>query len=207
MSTTSVLHLWQGEFVDDAEAARRLAGLAESTGRVLARPLPTEVVLGACAAAAEDLGDPGSALYRRLAGQLPADEVAATLAELATALSRQALERKLRRELGGLRPERLTRPDARETVYESWAPVGLLVHIAPGNATSVAPLSVVEGLLAGNLNVLKTSAADTALALDLLAAIGAADPTGLIAERVSAQRCPSSRGEWRAPRWDGAHAK
>ncbi|MFF4956962.1 acyl-CoA reductase [Streptomyces sp. NPDC001222] len=194
--TASALHLWQGEFVDDAEAARRLAALPELTGRVLARALPTDVVLGACAAVSSELADPASALHTRLAAHLPAGEAGATLAELASALTRNALERKLRRELGGLRPERLTRPDARETVYESWAPVGLLVHIAPGNAAIVAPLSVVEGLLAGNLNVLKTSSADTALALDLLAALGAADTTGLIAERVVALRFPSSRREW-----------
>jgi phenylacetate-coenzyme A ligase PaaK-like adenylate-forming protein len=194
--TSSVLHLWQGEFIDDAEAGRRIAGLPELAGRVLTRPLPTDVVLDACALVSGDLADPASALYGRLAGRLPADEAAAVLAELAAALTREALERKLRRELGGLRPERLSRPDARETVYEAWAPVGLLVHIAPGNAAAVAPLSVVEGLLAGNLNVLKTSSSDSALALDLLAALGEADPAGLIAEHVIALRFPSSRREW-----------
>ncbi|MFY4722964.1 acyl-CoA reductase [Streptomyces sp. LaBMicrA B280] len=191
-----VLHLWQGEFVDDAEAGRRLAGLPEAAARVLERPLPTDVVLGACAAVGADLADPGSALHTRLAAHLPAADAGSTLAELAGALTRQALERKLRRELGGLRPERLTRPDGRETVFESWAPVGLLVHIAPGNAAAVAPLSVVEGLLAGNVNVLKTSGSDPALALDLLAALAAADPSGLIAERVIALRFPSARRDW-----------
>ncbi|MEU5441823.1 acyl-CoA reductase [Streptomyces griseofuscus] len=195
-ASVPVLHLWQGEFVDDAEAERRMAGLPETAARVLERPLPTDVVLGACAALAADLADPGSALHTRLAAHLPAAEAGSTLAELAGALTRQALERKLRRELGGLRPERLTRPDGRETVFESWAPVGLLVHIAPGNAAAVAPLSVVEGLLAGNVNVLKTSGSDTALALDLLAALAAADPSGLIAERVIALRFPSARRDW-----------
>ncbi|WP_416484005.1 acyl-CoA reductase [Streptomyces sp. CL12] len=195
-ASVPVLHLWQGEFVDDAEAGRRMAGLPETAARVLERPLPTDVVLGACAAVAADLADPGSALHTRLAAHLPAAEAGSTLAELAGALTRQALERKLRRELGGLRPERLTRPDGRETVFESWAPVGLLVHIAPGNAAAVAPLSVVEGLLAGNVNVLKTSGSDTALALDLLAALAAADPSGLIAERVIALRFPSARRDW-----------
>ncbi|RRQ76861.1 hypothetical protein CQW39_20510 [Streptomyces griseofuscus] len=173
-----------------------MAGLPETAARVLERPLPTDVVLGACAALAADLADPGSALHTRLAAHLSAAEAGSTLAELAGALTRQALERKLRRELGGLRPERLTRPDGRETVFESWAPVGLLVHIAPGNAAAVAPLSVVEGLLAGNVNVLKTSGSDTALALDLLAALAAADPSGLIAERVIALRFPSARRDW-----------
>ncbi|MGY9065180.1 acyl-CoA reductase [Streptomyces sp. CAS3] len=195
-ASVPVLHLWQGEFVDDAEAGRRMAGLPETAARVLERPLPTDVVLGACAAVGADLADPDSALHTRLAAHLPAAEAGSTLAELAGALTRQALERKLRRELGGLRPERLTRPDGRETVFESWVPVGLLVHIAPGNAAAVAPLSVVEGLLAGNVNVLKTSGSDTALALDLLAALAAADPSGLIAERVIALRFPSARRDW-----------
>ncbi|MYR87728.1 hypothetical protein GTY41_23035, partial [Streptomyces sp. SID685] len=110
-ASVPVLHLWQGEFVDDAEAERRMAGLPETAARVLERPLPTDVVLGACAALAADLADPGSALHTRLAAHLPAAEAGSTLAELAGALTRQALERKLRRELGGLRPERLTRPD------------------------------------------------------------------------------------------------
>ncbi|MFI1167304.1 acyl-CoA reductase [Streptomyces sp. NPDC020801] len=195
-TTASALHLWQGRFVDDAEAGRQLAALPELTGRVLARPLPTDVVLDACAALSAELTGPACALRARLAAHLPADDAGTTLGELAAALARQALERKLRRELGGLRPERLTRPDAREPVYESWAPVGLLVHIAPGNAATVAPLSVVEGLLAGNLNVLKTSGDDTPFALELLAALGDADPTGLIAERVVALRFPSSRRQW-----------
>ncbi|MBY8883490.1 AMP-binding protein [Streptomyces sp. PTM05] len=194
--TSTQLHLWQGEFVDDEEAGRRLASLADLAGRVLARPLPTDVVLGACETIATALADPADPLRARLAAHLAADDADATLGELAAALARPALERKLRRELGGPRPERLTRPDARQTVYEAWAPVGLLTHVAPGNAAAVAPLSVVEGLLAGNVNVLKTSGSDTALALDLLAALGAADPSGLIAERVIALRFPSSREEW-----------
>ncbi|GHD95961.1 acyl-CoA reductase [Streptomyces naganishii] len=191
-----VLHLWQGDFVDDAEAGRRLAELPELTGRVVARPLPTDVVIGACAAVSAELADPASPLHARLTAHLPPDEAGTVLAELAAALSRQALERKLRRELGGVRPERLTRPDARLTTYEAWAPVGLLVHIAPGNAATVAPLSVVEGLLAGNLNVLKTSSSDTPLAVELLDALCAADPSGSIGERVVVLRFPSSRREW-----------
>ncbi|MFF1705003.1 acyl-CoA reductase [Streptomyces sp. NPDC058252] len=194
--TTSVLHLWQGEFIDDTEVGRRLTTLPQTTGRVLTRLLPTDVVLAACASVSRVLTDPTSALYSRLAGHLPCDEAAAVLAELAAALAPQALERKLRRELGGLRPEQLTRPDARATVYEAWAPVGLLVHITPSNAATVAPLSVVEGLLTGNLNVLKISSSDSALALDLLAALGAADPTGLVAERVIALRFSSARRDW-----------
>ncbi|WP_411146925.1 acyl-CoA reductase [Streptomyces sp. x-80] len=195
------LHFWQGEFIDDAEAAARLAGLPAIVERALGETLPTETVLAACDALSTALREPGSPVRTRLAAQLDGDggdphESAATLTELAAALTRPALERKLRRELGGLRPERLTRPDARETVFEAWAPVGLLVHIAPGNAAAVAPLSVVEGLLTGNVNVLKTSGSDTLLAQHLLAELAAADPTGALARRIVALRFPSSRQEW-----------
>ncbi|MBD0692344.1 hypothetical protein BG452_10595 [Streptomyces sp. CBMA123] len=207
--------------MDDQEAADRLAGLPELAARVLAEPLATELVLNACqqladalsAAPADDLADDlcatpadaaGTAAHpvrtRLLAvltdGGTDPDEAAATLDEIAGAITRPALERKLRRELGGLRPERLTRPDARETVFEAWAPVGLLVHIAPGNAAAVAPLTVVEGLLTGNLNVLKTSSGDTPLAQHLLAELAAADPTGALARRIVVLRFPSARTEW-----------
>ncbi|MFB6603822.1 acyl-CoA reductase [Streptomyces noursei] len=199
---TTERHYWQGEFIDDAEAAERLATLPDLVARTLAEPLSTETVLLACDAVSRALQQPHGDLHARLLAHLTdpdgaaptaPEEAAATLAEIADALARPALERKLRRELGGPRPERLTRPDARETAYEAWAPVGLLVHIAPGNAAAVASLSVVEGLLAGNVNVLKTSSGDTALAPHLLAALAAADPTGALARRIVALRFPSSR--------------
>ncbi|MFG2196015.1 acyl-CoA reductase [Streptomyces sp. NPDC048639] len=198
------LHLWQGAFIDDAEAAERLADLPALTEAALREQLPTEIVLGACDRVADALRSPGSAVHARLTGCLAdggtePEEASALLAELAAALARPALERKLRRELGGLHPERFTRPDARETVYEAWAPVGLLVHIAPGNAAGVAPLSVVEGLLAGNLNILKTSSSDTLLARHLLSELAAADPTGTLARRVVVLNFPSSRRTWLEP--------
>ncbi|MCU7826006.1 acyl-CoA reductase [Kitasatospora sp. DSM 101779] len=194
-------HYWQGAFVDDEEAARRLADLPALAARVLAEPLPTELVLNACARLADALLAPGGPVRTCLLADLAADgvdadEAEALLAEIAAAIDRPALERKLRRELGGLRPGRLTRPDARETVFEAWAPVGLLVHIAPGNAAAVAPLSVVEGLLTGNLNVLKTSSSDTLLAQHLLAELAAADPTGAVARRTVVLQFPSGRTDW-----------
>ncbi|GHF53320.1 hypothetical protein GCM10010218_38470 [Streptomyces mashuensis] len=189
-------HYWQGAFVDDEEAGRRLAALPEAVEAALATPLETETVLAACDALAAALAEPGHPVRTRLAGHLPADEADAVLAELSAFLRRPQLTRKLRRELGDGTPHRLTRPDAKETVYEAWAPVGLVAHIAPGNAATVAPLSVVEGLLAGNVNVLKTSSADTLLAQHLLAELAALDPTGAVAERVVVLRFPSSRQEW-----------
>ncbi|MEV8533813.1 acyl-CoA reductase [Streptomyces sp. NPDC051211] len=193
---THAHHYWQGAFVDDEEAARRLARLPAAVEDALAAPLETETLLAACDTLAVSLRDPDHPLRTRLEGHLPEDEDPALLTELAAALGRPELTRKLRRELGAAAPGRLNRPDARETVYEAWAPVGLVAHIAPGNAATVAPLSIVEGLLAGNVNILKTSSGDTDLTQHLMAELAALEPTGAIAARIIVLRFPSSRQEW-----------
>ncbi|MEV0322677.1 acyl-CoA reductase [Streptomyces sp. NPDC050658] len=203
-------HYWQGDFIGDEEAERRLADLPARVEAALGTPLETETVLAACDALATALGtaDLGSAalgnalgsaqhpVRARLARHLPAEEGPAVLDELAACLERGGLTRKLRRELGGIAPGRLNRPDARETVYEAWAPVGLVAHIAPGNAATVAPLSLVEGLLAGNVNILKTSGGDTSFAAALMAELAGLDTTGTLADRMIVLRFPSSRQEW-----------
>ncbi|MFG2177357.1 acyl-CoA reductase [Streptomyces abikoensis] len=196
MTTETNPHYWQGAFIDDEEAGRRLAALPATVEAALAEPLDTETVLAACDALSTALLDPAHPTRTRLAAHLPEGEDGTLLAELGAFLARAGLTRKLRSELGGTAPQRLNRPDAKETVYEAWAPVGLVAHIAPGNAASVAPLSLVEGLLAGNVNILKTSGADTLLAQHLLAELAALDESGAIARRVIVLRFPSSRQEW-----------
>ncbi|MFJ8162236.1 acyl-CoA reductase [Streptomyces sp. NPDC096136] len=189
-------HYWQGSLIGDEEAGRRLAGLPAAVEAALATVLETETVLAACDALATALCDPAHPVRARLAAHLPEGEDPAVLAELGGLLGRRELTRKLRRELGSATPGRLDRADPRETVYEAWAPVGLVAHIAPGNAATVAPLSIVEGLLAGNVNVLKTSGADTLLTQHLMAELAGFDPTGALAARVIVLRFPSSRQEW-----------
>ncbi|MGW5851067.1 acyl-CoA reductase [Streptomyces sp. NPDC055254] len=189
-------HYWQGAFIGDEEAGRRLAGLADAAPAALAEPLETETVLAACDALSRALRDPAHPVRARLVAHLPEGEDPAALTELGDLLSRRELTRKLRRELGGAAPGRLNRADPRESVYEAWAPVGLVAHIAPGNSATVAPLSIVEGLLAGNVNVLKTSGADTLLTQHLMAELAGLDPSGALAERIVVLRFPSSRQEW-----------
>ncbi|MFK0202629.1 acyl-CoA reductase [Streptomyces lavendulae] len=189
-------HYWQGSFISDEEAARRLLGWPAAVEAALgAPPLEPETVLAACDALAQSLLDPAHPVHVRLVTHLPETEGPAILTELGQALCRRELTRKLRRELGAA-PDRLNRPDSRESVYEAWAPVGLVAHIAPGNSAGVAPLSIVEGLLAGNVNILKTSGADTLFAQHLMAELAALDPGGRLAEHIVVLRFPSSRREW-----------
>ncbi|WP_260610531.1 acyl-CoA reductase, partial [Streptomyces sp. WAC06614] len=189
-------HYWQGAFIGDEEAGRRLAELPSAVEAALGTVLEPETVLAACDALATALRDAEHPVRARLAAHLPEDAGPQVLSELGHHLGRRELTRKLRRELGSAAPGRLERADPRETVYEAWAPVGLVAHVAPGNAATVAPLSIVEGLLAGNVNILKTSGSDTLFTQHLMAELAALDPTGAVAARVMVLRFPSSRQDW-----------
>ncbi|MFF7634645.1 acyl-CoA reductase [Kitasatospora sp. NPDC008050] len=194
-------HYWQGEFVDEAEAGRRLDELEAHVRSVLAEPrLSPLTVLAACDLLSAALRDPASAQTKLLAEELAAarvDEAEAvrTLRDVAGALDREALETKLMRELGGTDPGRLARFDFRREIFEGWLPVGLLVHVTPGNAPAAGALSVIEGLLAGNINAAKTSG-DSRFTQLLLAQLAALDPSGAIARRVIVLAFPSSRTDW-----------
>ncbi|MCF3120176.1 hypothetical protein IPZ68_10750 [Streptomyces arenae] len=87
---SSELHFWQGEFIDDAEAAARLADLPGLVERALTEPLPTETVLSACAALSTALGESGNPVRDRLVAHLAVStgdfaETEAILTELSAA--------------------------------------------------------------------------------------------------------------------------
>jgi phenylacetate-coenzyme A ligase PaaK-like adenylate-forming protein len=195
-------HFWQGTWVDDAAADRLLDTLEETTQRVLAGPrLNPLTVLAACDSLTGVLAKPDSPLRQKLSGLLgewgvPSDEIARTFDDLLKAFDRGELERKITEELGGVDPARLGRLDFHRTIFEAWVPVGLLAHIAAGNAPAVGALSTIEGLLAGNLNIVKTSGGDSNFTAELLAGLAEQDPTGRIAERVIVLRYPSSKKDW-----------
>ncbi|WP_394938153.1 acyl-CoA reductase [Psychromicrobium sp. YIM B11713] len=204
-------HYWQGELITDTEAALRLDALEDWVPRVLVEPLNPLVVIAACDRLSGVLTDQDHAVRTGLASRLAElgisdHEVSQTLSDIAAALQRKSLERKLVRELGGVTPQRLARFDFRATVFEAWAPVGLLAHVAPGNAPAAGALSVVEGLLTGNVNIIKASGGDGQVTQDLLAALAAQDPTGAIAARLIVLNFSSSRTEWLAKMCEPADA-
>ncbi|MER5639085.1 acyl-CoA reductase [Kitasatospora sp. NPDC002227] len=203
-------HYWQGTWIDDAEADRRLDAIETHVRTALTEKLNPLVVLAACDQLATALTDPGSRQRARLAEELraggtPAVEAARTLTDIAEGLGREALERKLTRELGGIDPGRLARFDFRREIFEGWLPVGLLVHVAPGNAPAAGAFSVIEGLLAGNVNAVKTSGSSL-FTQAFLAELAALDTTGAIAARTIALAFSSSRTGWLERLLSGADA-
>jgi len=185
-------HFWQGEWIDNESVAHRLHTLEDRTQQVVTGPRLSPLVV---LAAAEKL-DLASHRASLVAWGLDEQEIEDTLDALRHALSRPELECKLQRELGGLDPARLVRFDFRTPTYEAWVPLGLLVHVTAGNAPAAGVLSAVEGLLSGNLNVIKVASGDSGFTAEVLAALAAHDQTGQIAARLVVLHFSSSRADW-----------
>ncbi|KWI24590.1 acyl-CoA reductase [Burkholderia stagnalis] len=84
--------------------------------------------------------------------------------------NRETLYDKLTRELGPS-PHALRRRDLRQPWFEGWRPLGLVVHITPGNSALLPFFAVVESLLMGNVNWIRPSRRDGDLSARLLATL------------------------------------
>ncbi|RBL68282.1 aldehyde dehydrogenase family protein [Pseudomonas sp. MWU13-2625] len=102
------------------------------------------------------------------------------------------LQTKLDRELG-LQPDSLRRIDYRQSRFERWSPLGLVVHITPANAPLLAFCAVIESLLSGNVNWLRPSSSDGGFTARLLQAFLDCDPSGQLNGYVAV--LPTSTGQ------------
>lgn len=103
--------------------------------------------------------------------------LSAKLTQAANMLSRQVLEEKVQCELGGLPEERI-------------APLGVLLHIGASNLDGLAAYSVIEGLLAGNINILKLPRDDDGINTFLLGELVKEEP--LLKKYIYVFRIPSA---------------
>lgn len=150
-------HIWQGRLIPDDQLPERLAGLETEIRETLRDSLDTSTVLYACGDIACQLKNGG---LPELEEALRADGISgarAVLTQLADNISEDALRSKLCAELGSEEPFVLRRVDYKEAHFERWSPMGVLTHITAGNAPIVAPMAAVEGLLSGNINILKVA--------------------------------------------------
>ncbi len=190
--------LYQGKLRADHEQLSLIKSMRPDLYRTVARgdfPRP-ETVIRAC----------GRLLDRVLTGEF--DEIVLPLIrqldisyahfrEMAQMFSPEALRIKCRTELGplydltdtaeplGIAPG----PTARRRRY----PLGILLHIAAGNVDGLPAYSVVEGLLAGNINLLKLPAGDSGLSVRLLSELIACEPS--LAEYIYVFDVPSTETE------------
>ncbi len=88
-------------------------------------------------------------------------------AELRAFCQRDVLHAKLHHELGET-PFSLRRTDYGQDSFERWCPLGVVVHITPGNAPLLPFFAVLESLLVGNINWLRPGHNDSGFTARLL---------------------------------------
>ncbi len=102
-------------------------------------------------------------------------------------LSREFLEYKLALELGVPDVDKFA---VKNTVKARIMPLGVLFHIAAGNMDGLPAFSLAEGLLAGNINILKLPQADNGLSVEIIAKLIEYEP--LLADFIYVFDTPSS---------------
>ncbi len=160
--------LYGGEIFDAREQDRLIAALDERICRTLSeKTLSPETVISAAEKLRADIvrGEFDELLF-------PVGlENAKRYKTLACAmLSRESLEQRLAEELGGYPYKRVTNPPdgVSPQINISVMPLGVIFHIAAGNMDGLPAMSLAEGLLTGNVNILKLPSADNGLSLKII---------------------------------------
>lgn len=159
-----------GTILPDNKLPELLAGLEEEINTTRATlTLEPETVI----AALEALGDQlDSGALDHLLTQVATPAMLQSLAEIRPVLTRQALEGKLETELGvGWRT-----PKERPFGQARHLPLGILLHVTAGNVAGLPAFSGVEGLLTGNVNLIKLPRGDKGLTLAILAKLVEQEP-------------------------------
>jgi len=178
-------HLWQGRWISDANLQENIDNIATLTDPILGNPFPLEYFFEVAQKMHDVLAQHGE-LYKQFVSlaiqtQKASQKKAETMLEsVISFIAKENLEKKLLAELGTTNPFNIERSSMKEEQFESWMPLGRLVHIAPTNVFTVGVLCVIEGLLSGNINILKTSANQHQLPQLFMEALLSFDTKGLL---------------------------
>lgn len=161
--------LVKGTILPDGQLPQVLEQLPEDLIAVRAQPpLAPQMVIDACACLLERL-DRGE--LDGLIAQYATPQLLSALEQYRHLLSPESLEYKLSVETGGLLSVE-GRPFGRVRAL----PLGALLHITAGNMDGLPAFSAVEGLLTGNVNLLKLPSGDSGLSLALLKLLTDTEP-------------------------------
>lgn len=156
-----------GILYDTGQQERLLEELERNINETrLRRPLDTQLVIRALDELGRRLERGEYADLLRLADLEHGEEQIALAARM---LRRDSLEYKVRTELGldYFSPRITCPPLGFERVTVRPMPLGTLFHIAAGNMDVLPAFSVAEGLLTGNINILKLPQADNGITIEI----------------------------------------
>ncbi len=166
--------LAHGKVHEDSALPQLLETLEADCIRAIAsQSITQEQVISACDTLGKRIATGG---YDRILRQFMAD-FQISEAHLSAGLqlfSRESLEYKCRMELGDISEP--LRHEGHRDIRRDRYPLGVLFHIAAGNADGLPAYSVIEGLLAGNINILKLPSADSGISVLLLSELCKIEP-------------------------------
>lgn len=159
-----------GKILPDTELSALLKDLEnEINATRAALTLDPETVIAAIDTLGQRL-DRGE--LNALIAQYATPKMLESLAQIRPILRREALESKIKTELG---PAGLT-DQPRPFGQARFAPLGTLFHITAGNVAGLPAFSGVEGLLTGNVNLIKLPRDDKGLTLAILSQLVEQEP-------------------------------
>lgn len=148
-----------GKIYDSKMQDRILSVMERKINMTLAgKPLAPERVIDAIDRLGKDIG---AGKYDSIIDALPVDEPRRYKLLASEMLTRENMELKLRTELVNV-------PEAIGAVKTKIMPLGVIFHIAAGNMDGLPAFSIAEGLLTGNINILKLPQADNGLSVEII---------------------------------------
>ena len=158
--------LFEGKTYDSSEQSRLLEELKEKIPVILSgKALSPDVVIDAVECLRNDLID---GKFDDLLTSMPKEMVDTYKKQAATLLSREHLEMKIRTELGNTEEYVTDKVEGFSKIRVKKMPLGVLFHISAGNMDFLPAYSLAEGLMTGNINILKLPSADEGLSLKLI---------------------------------------
>ncbi len=172
------MNLVNGEILDATACDTVLNELEQRLQRTLQKDrLDPETVITACGRLLNHLDEQ---IYIDAMATLGIDEALGRryIAEARQMFDPEYLRHRLRIELGDSRAESYTYTPMYHDgpVTEQVCPLGVLLHVAAGNADGLPAFSVFEGLLTGNINILKLPEDEGGISVRLLLELIEAEP-------------------------------
>lgn len=172
------MNLIDGQYAGSAAAQLALDSLEQRIAATLSRErLDPELVITACDRLARELDTEELLAAMQLLG-IDRKLGLAYLQQARLMFSGDYLRHRLRTELGDNwgQPQDLTPLGGQGRVREELLPLGVLLHIAAGNVDGLPAFSVAEGLLTGNINLLKLPEDEGGATLRLLSELISLEP-------------------------------
>ena len=187
------MNLIKGKLLDKEQSLIELEKLHENITQVKQKEgLERQTVISACQSLSESLS--ADEIIPLLLGLgIPEYKAQRELFLAKQMLSRQYLEKRLEIEFGSDGDYEYSPIDVEFKVKHICKPLGVLLHIVAGNVDALPVFSVIEGLLTGNINILKLPGEDNGLSVSILKRLIEIEP--LLADYIYVFDYPSQETE------------